>query len=93
MREELNMIKGKTSSGFEYAIDPAALDNMELVDAIAEADENYLAVSKVIRLLLGDDQRKKLYDHLRTEQGTVPVAAVKDALLEIFKGSGQQVKN
>lgn len=87
------MIKGKTSTGFEYEIDSAALDNMELVDAIAEADENHLGISKVIRLLLGEKQRNKLYDHLRTEKGTVPVAAVREALLEIFKGSGQQVKN
>ena len=33
------MIKGKTKSGFEYAIEEKTLDNMELIDAIAESIE------------------------------------------------------
>ena len=87
------MIKGKLNSGFEYEIAEESLDNMELLDAIVDADESPLAVTKVVRLLLGDDQRRKLYDHLRTEKGNVPVAAVSEAVAEIFRASGQEVKN
>lgn len=87
------MMHGKTASGFEYEIDPKALDNMELVDAIVEADESPLAVSRVVKLLLGDKQRKALYDHLRTEDGNVPILAVSNAVAEIFRASGQEVKN
>ena len=87
------MIRGKLISGFEYEIAEESLDNMELLDAIVDADESPLAVTKVVRLLLGDDQRRKLYDHLRTEKGNVPVAAVSEAVAEIFRASGQEVKN
>lgn len=87
------MIAGTTKSGFEYKIEDANLDNMELVDAIAEADGNPIAVSKIVLLLLGAEQRKALYDHLRAENGTVPVGAVKDAILDIFQNSGSTVKN
>ena len=87
------MIKGKIACGFEYEIEESVLDNMELIDAIAEADENHLGVSKVIRLLLGNDQRRALYDHLRTPEGNVPIGKVKDAIVEIFQGNGQQGKN
>lgn len=87
------MIQGKLASGFEYEIASDLLDNMELVDAIVEADENPLAVSRVVKLLLGEDQRRKLYDHLRTEKGNVPMLAVSEAVAEIFRGSGQQAKN
>ena len=86
------MIQGKLASGFEYEIASDLLDNMELVDAIVEADENPLAVSRVVKLLLGEDQRRKLYDHLRTEKGNVPMLAVSEAVAEIFRGSGQQAK-
>lgn len=87
------MIKGKLKSGFEYEIADEVRDNMELLDAIVEADENPLAVSKVVKLLLGENQRRKLYDHLRTEKGNVPILAVSNAVAEIFRGSGQAVKN
>jgi hypothetical protein len=87
------MIRGKTSSGFEYAIEETTLDNMELLDAIVEADKNPLAVSRVVKLVLGEEQRMALYDHLRTENGNVPVAAVSKAIAEIFRGTGSQGKN
>lgn len=87
------MIRGKLESGFEYEVDESIGDNMELLDAIVEADENPLAFSKVVKLLLGEDQRRKLYDHLRTDNGNVPIMAVSNAVAEIFRGSGQAVKN
>ena len=87
------MIKGTLSSGFQYEIAEETLDNMELLDAIVDADDNTIGITKVVRLLLGDEQRRKLYDHLRTEKGNVPVAAVSDAVAEIFRGSGQEAKN
>ena len=87
------MIRGKLESGFEYEIAEEVRDNMELLDAIVEAEESPLAVSKVVQLLLGKEQKKLLYDHLRTEKGNVPIMAVSNAVAEIFRGSGQEVKN
>ena len=87
------MIRGKLESGFEYEVAEEVRDNMELLDAIVEAEENPLAVSKVVKLLLGEDQRRRLYDHLRTDKGNVPILAVSNAVAEIFRGSGQAVKN
>jgi len=87
------MIRGKLESGFEYEVAEEVRDNMELLDAIVEAEENPLAVSKVVKLLLGENQRRKLYDHLRTDKGNVPILAVSNAVAEIFRGSGQAVKN
>ena len=66
---------------------------MELVDALVEMESNPLAVSKVVKLLMSDDERKRLYDHLRTEKGNVPVAAVAEAITDIFLSAEQPVKN
>lgn len=87
------MTHGKTTSGFEYEIDESALDNMELLDAIAETDENPLAFSKLVTCLLGAEQRKKLYNHLRTEKGNVPILAVSEEIAEIFRNTGKAGKN
>lgn len=86
------MIRGKTSSGFAFEIEDHVLDSMELLDAIMEADENPGAISKVVKMILPADQRKKLYDHLRTEKGNVPIMAVAQEVAEIFS-TNQQGKN
>ena len=88
------MIKGKTTSGFSFALSENAINNMELVDALAETeDDNPVAVSRACRLLLGDELRKKLYDHLRDEEGRVPIDKVSEALVEIFAAFGKPGKN
>lgn len=87
------MISGKTKSGFEYSIDSNVMDNMELLDAVAEIDGNPLALSKVLKMVLGDEQRKALYDHLRQEDGRVPVKAVSEEITDIFTSSGKNGKN
>lgn len=87
------MIKGKTSSGFAYELPENAIDNMELVDALAETTENNpVAVSRVCRLFLGDSLRKRLYDHLRTEDGRVPIEALSNELGELFAAYGEAGK-
>lgn len=88
------MIQGKTKSGFEFEIDERAMDNMELVDALAEAsDEDPISVSRVVKLFLGEKLRKRLYDHLRDEKGRVPVSAVNNEVSEIFEAFGTKGKN
>ena len=85
------MIEGKLKSGFAYQIEDHVLDNMELLDAIVEVDQNPMNLSKVLKMLLGDEQKKALYNHLRAEHGNVPIVAVSNAVAEIFGNS--QVKN
>ena len=81
------MYSGITSSGFEYKIDEKNADNMELVDAVSDVTEgDKLAISRVCRLILGTDQRKRLYDRLRTEDGRVPIEDVTREIFEIFNG-------
>lgn len=83
------MIEGKLKNGFEFHLEEAALDNMELLDAIAETEENPTSVGKVAELLLGKDQKKALYNFLRTAAGNVPVHDFTDAVVEILNGSKQ----
>lgn len=87
------MVKGTTSAGFEFELDEKVLDNMELVDAVAESEENPTAVSQVCLLLLGKAQRRRLYDHLRTPDGRVPVEQVTASVVEIFNVCGRPGKN
>lgn len=87
------MIEGRTKSGFAYAIDDDNVDQ-EFLDALSEAEDgDPLKVSKALRLLLGDEQRKKLYDHLRNDKGKVPIKNVMEAFTEILANDGAASKN
>ena len=86
--------RGELANGFKYEVDENVLDDMRLVDAIAEAEgENPLKVSKVMTMVLGKEQKERLYKHLENESRRVPVKMVMDALMEIFEAMGEDGKN
>lgn len=88
------MKKGKTESGFKYEIDEKVLDDMELIDAMAASQgEDPTQISTVVYKIFGADQRKRLYDHLRTEDGRVPVTDVANIITEIIESIGDDGKN
>lgn len=88
------MQKVITKSGFECLVDKKQMDDMELVDKIAEADAgNPLAVSAVIGKVLGKEQKVKLYNHLRNEDGRVPIEKVGEEIVEIITSLGSEGKN
>lgn len=86
------MIKGTTESGFNYEIPDERLNNYELLECIAELDEEPLFLTKVVNLLLGNDQAKLLKEHVRTEDGTVPMDTMSNEIIEIFH-SQNKTKN
>ena len=88
------MVSGKTTSGFAFELDDNTMDNMELVDALADAaDDDPIAISRVVKLLMGDKLRKALYDHCRDASGRVPIVNVSEEITEIIKAFGQTGKN
>ena len=78
------MIKGKTKSGFNYHIDENILQDYELLEAIAETEKNPIFITKVVRMLLGDDT-DKLKEHVRDEKGRVSIEKMNVEITEIFE--------
>lgn len=83
------MVKGKTTTGFEFETNEAVFNDMEVVDAIADmqtGDESavMVATSVLITKLLGAEQKKALYNHLRNDEGRVPIESVSNAIVEIM---------
>jgi hypothetical protein len=85
------MLTGKTKTGFEFEISESALNNYELFEVLSEVDSNPLKMPQMVNLLLGEEQKKTLMEHLRTEDGTVPIDAVSKEILDIF--SSARLKN
>ena len=84
----------KLENGLELEVNEANLNNMELVDALAEMEENEaIATSKAVKLAIGAENRKKLYNHLRDENGNVPIEQVMKNFEEILNKLGDNAKN
>lgn len=92
--EKQDIIYGITDSGFEFTIERTALDDMRLIDALCESEnDNPLSISKVIQLMLGKNQKEKLYKHIAEENGRVPIDKLVNEVKDIFAKSGDSVKN
>ncbi len=78
-------LKGKTQSGFAYEIEEARLNNYELLETIGELEDNPMVISKMVIMLLGKEQTNQLKDHLRDEEGLVPVEKMTEEITEIFQ--------
>ena len=85
------MLKGKTKSGFKFEVSDTALNNYELLEVISEVDSNPVLIPKVVNMLLGNEQKAALIEHLRSEDGVVPVDAMSAELIEIFQSG--KIKN
>lgn len=83
----------KLSSGFEFELANDCIDNMELVDALADmqSDEDVMAISKVAKHLFGK-HKKDIYDSYRKD-GKVSMIDISNAIKETFEQLGQKGKN
>lgn len=75
--------KGTTETGFEFEIDENAID-MELIDLMADASDNNLYTGRVIERMLGKEQKKAFYNHLREKYGKVPIDKASECLADFF---------
>lgn len=87
------MIDGVTDTGFKFSIEEENLDDMEFIEtlaAISDGDNGKLPTFLV--QFLGEDQKKRLYDHCRDERGRARLSRVQNEIAGIFKaikeGSG-----
>lgn len=86
------MLKGTTKTGFHFQIDEKSLDDYELFELISEVGSNSFLMPKLVKKLLGEEQKNKLLDHLRNEDGRVPIDKITEEIAEIFQ-SGAKLKN
>ena len=87
------MIEGVTRSGFHFSVSDECMNDMELVDILADSEtDDAIRMSLVVKKLLPSEQRKALYNHVRKD-GRVPIAAVTAAVEDIFSAMGHRGKN
>ncbi|MCR4711475.1 MAG: hypothetical protein K5707_04175 [Clostridia bacterium] len=80
------MISGKTESGFEFELDEAVLDDMELLENLIALDKGeWQVLPAIVQGILGAEQKQKLYDYCRDEKtGRVSLRKVTNEVKELF---------
>ena len=77
----------KTGTGFECDIDEIVLDDMEVLDYLAAIDgQDLTKYPLLLNKLLGEAEKKRLFDHVRTPDGRVPYSAFDAEITDIFNG-------
>lgn len=80
------VITGKTKTGFEYEIDKKILNDYELLEEIDNIGKNPLIIIRLLKRLLKEEQLEKLKEHIRNEEGIVPIDKMEKELEDIFNG-------
>lgn len=84
------MIEGKTKSGFRFKLDEKKLDDMEILEYLAEVDDDLTQLPTLLKLFLGEEQKKKLYSFVKKSEGHVSISKTYEILMEIFSSAGEQ---
>lgn len=89
------MVEGTTKSGFKFSVDPEAVKDMEFLELVGEAEANPTRLGKMYECLLGKEQKKALYDHVRNKNGRVLIDDIKNESDEIFEAinNSEETKN
>jgi len=78
------MVKGKTETGFSFSIDPDVVRDMEFIELAAASKDDGLMLPALITRVLGEKQKKALYDHVRNKKGLVMVEDISTELEQIL---------
>ncbi len=78
------MVEGTTKTGFKFSVDPEIMKDMEVIELLSDMMQDGTKTPKFLTLLLGAEQRKALYDHVRNGKGRVMYDKVEAEVSDIF---------
>lgn len=86
-------MKAKLKDGFETEIIEENVGDWEFLEVLSDIDEGEEGlIVKAARMMLGKDGVKDLKEHLRNENGKVPLEVMINALRELME-SANELKN
>lgn len=77
----------ETKSGFSVDVSESSVDDMEFLDLICDLEDGKPRAHRALCVkLLGEEGCKRLYEHVRTEDGRVPISAIDREIAEVING-------
>ncbi|MBP2057014.1 hypothetical protein J2Z60_000176 [Lactobacillus colini] len=78
--------EGVTKTGFRYHVERDVIDDMELIDLLADLEDGSIsALPKILVKLLGEKQKRALYDHCKDKMSSrIPSSKVMSEIQDIM---------
>lgn len=87
------MIIGETSTGFKFELEDDVLDDYELLEALHKVDNGSEGhIVDVVDMLLGEEQKKRLKEHIKMTNKRVSASQMMAEVADIFNAT-QKGKN
>lgn len=83
----------KLENGFAVKVEENIFHNMRLIDALAASKKDGTELSNVFVMILGEEQREKLYEHIESNGDTVTVEMIGEIIKELSGKLGEDSKN
>lgn len=92
------MIRGTTSTGFNFEVNEGIRTDWRFVRALSDIESGddtkvLVGTTTLVELLVGVDGEKRLCDHIKTDDGLIPLKALMTEIAEIIKALRGDVKN
>lgn len=82
------MLTGTTKSGFEFKIDEEILDDYDFLELLCKIDEGETTlIIKMVNSFLGEEQKERLKNHVRTQKGRVSSKRLLEEVMDIFNST------
>lgn len=89
------MIKGRTSTGFNYEFNSVVMKDARFIEKLAAlSDEDLSGLTYILNAILGEKQKEKLYDHV-AKSDSDHIANIKTVIAEItemIQAAGEEEK-
>lgn len=82
----MKTVKGVTSTGFKYEIDPENLEDFYLLELFGQSQKgDVAAMSQLIEKMLGAEQKAALLKHCEDDKGRARLSKIGDEIADIYK--------
>jgi len=84
------MIRGKTSTGFKFAVNENIANDFRFIQAFRKtksknADDQLVGTYDLVELVIGSANMENLFKHVEDKDGTVSTEKIMNELTEILK--------
>ena len=77
--------KGTLSNGFRYSIENDVFDDYEILELIADVEDNPTSITKLVTLILGEKQKNNLIKYLKNKEGKARLSTMERLMGELFQ--------
>lgn len=90
--EKEQIVRGTTKSGFNFSVDINDFYDMRVMELLGKVEADPTEITGLLDLVLGQEQKERLYKHCEDGKGRVSVEVCMSELEQIMAALGEDTK-